>query len=197
MRGFLIGLSIIGVTVASMIVAIGQEPKRLDDATLEREFAVVEAYLEQGIPGAAHPDGAQRPGRTIANFATSNVVQNLGHLPEGSPIRLRAIALARKHAAIPAYAVEVDLRKQKRPADVDDHLAHSRLGFSWRALIATNVLRNGLRLEDVVALVGPPTKMNENLAEWYYNSPMHVNPCLRYWRVGDREKKGRIEVTRF
>jgi hypothetical protein len=30
-----------------------------------------------------------------------------------------------------------------------------------------------------------------------YSADMHVNPCLRFWRVDSEEKKGRIQQTRY
>ena len=65
---------------------------------------------------------------------------------------------------------------------MDDHQAHSRLHFAWGVLRATGVLRDGMRLEEVVGLLGQPTKVGPEFAEWYYSSGMHVNPCLR-WRT--------------
>jgi hypothetical protein len=163
---------------------------------VERELVIVEAYLirNQDKP----PVDAKSKEATIANLALANVVRNIGRLPEGSLVRVRAIALARKYAAIPEYAAEADLGKQKRPERVDYHQAHARLDFAWCVLRETGVLREGMRLEELVALLGPPTKIRPDKAVWYYNSPMHVNPCLLYWSSDGPEKhqkKGRLEFT--
>ena len=89
----------------------------------------------------------------------TSVVQNIGRMTDGTPLRLKAIALARKYAALPEYAVEPDLRKQKRPEGIDDHQAHARLHFAWGVLRQTGVLHDGMRLEEVVGLLGQPTKV--------------------------------------
>lgn len=169
------------------------EPKRLTTAEVEKELALAEGYItrDRGKP----PVDATTGETVIGRFAVSGVVENIGRQPEGSPLRLKAIALARKYAAIPEYAVQENLKKQKRPEGVDDHQAHARLHFAWGVLRETHVLRDGMRLEEVIALLGPPTKTGPEFAEWYYSSGMHVNPCLR-WRV-DGRTKGSIQVTRY
>jgi hypothetical protein len=75
-----------------------------------------------------------------------------------------------------------------------DKQAHAGLGFAWGVLRRTTVLRGGMHLEEVVGLLSQPAKTTPECAEWYYSSQMHVNPCLRYWRVDAWMKKGSIEV---
>ncbi len=125
---------------------------------------------------------------------THDIVRSVGSLPENSPARLKAIALARKHALIPDYAVNADLRKT---ATMDHHLAHARLQFAWGVLQETGIIHDGMRLEELVALLGLPTKIDDDTAEWYYSSGMHVNPVLRYTRSDAQRSKGKVEVTRY
>jgi hypothetical protein len=171
-----------------------QEPERLTAEEVDKELAVVEAYLERDLAGATED---RKPGEsTIANFAATKVVRALGGLPEDDPARLRAIALARKHAAIPRDAAAEGLRGRRVMGSVEAHQLHARLYFAWGALREVGVLRDGLRLEELVALLGPPSKIGPEVAEWHYNSRMHVDPCLYYWRTGGGGKKGRVEITR-
>ena len=190
-------------TIAGLLCLLGgfvgaapaEEPKRLTAEEVEKELAIVEAYISRD---RGPPSLDPKPEHTAANFAATNVVRSLGHLAEGSPVRLKAIALARKHSAIPEYATGKGA-KQKRPEGVSDPQAHTRLRFAWGVLRETGVLRDGMRLEELVALLGQPTETRPETAEWYYSSPMHVNPCLRYWRSDGPEKhqkKGRLEAVR-
>lgn len=186
MREFVAGLLCIFVVCLSMTWA--QEPKRLTEAEFEKELEIAEAFLKQA------PTETKPVNRFIGVTAVTSVVENVGRMTDGAPLRLKAIALARKCAALPEYSMEPDLRKQERPEGIDDHQAHSRLDFAWGVLRATGVLRDGMRLEEVVGLLGQPTKVGPEFAELYYSSGMHVNPCLR-WRT-DGRVKGRIEETR-
>jgi hypothetical protein len=172
---------------SSVCVAQAQQPKRLTAEEIERELAIVEAYLARD---GGDPWVNATPGESaVAGFSATSVVQNIDGLAADSPLRLEAIALARKYAAIPEYAIEPDLRKQKRPKGVNDRQAHTRLYFAWGVLMGTGILRDGMRLEELVALLGQPTKLEPEMAEWYYSSGMHVNPCLRYWRLDGQEKR--------
>lgn len=178
-------------------VAPAEEPKRLSAQEVEKELGIAEAYLNRDRDKP--PADAKAGETTVAKFAATSVVQNIGGLPEESAVRLKAIALARKYSAIPEYAAEAILRKQKRPDGVDDHQAHTRLYFAWGVLRETGVLRDGMRLEDLVALLGPPTRITPETAEWHNSSQIHVNPCLYYWRQdyeSGKKKKGQVEVTR-
>ena len=178
-----------------MIAALGAQgaassysapPSEQTERLTEEHVEKAEAYL--GL--AKQPSITEH---TVGRDAVAKVVRNIGGVPEDSPVKIKAIALARKYAAIPEYAVD-RLDKQRRPDNVDDRQAHNRLGFAWKVLRETGVLRTGLRLEDLVGFLGQPTEVRPELAEWYYASPMHVNPCLRYWRADGNEKKGQIEI---
>lgn len=173
--------------------ARAEELEPLTAAEIEEELAVVRTYLDRDMT-KQEPDG--RPGESFrAVEAAGRVLRSIGDLPEESMVRLNAIAFARKHANIP---IPVDVRKQELSAA---RRAHMRLTFSWAVLRKTGVLRDGMRLEELVALLGMPTKIGPETAEWYYSSRMHVNPCLRYWRTTGRhspeKKEGMIEVTRY
>jgi hypothetical protein len=165
----------------------GAEPKKPTAEEIEKQFAAAEKYLTM-----VDTTGERMMGVSAAHEAAMNVK----HLPEDSALRLKIVALARKFAAIPDYATVEDLRKQKRPENVDDHQAHARLYFAWHVLMETNVLRSGLRLEEYVALLGPPTKIGAETVEWYYSSGMHVNPCLRLWKQDGRTKM-KLDLTRY
>jgi hypothetical protein len=91
--------------------------------------------------------------------------------PEDHELRLEAIALARKNAS-PGGLTE------------DHHLAHAKLEYAWGVLIAAGMLREGVSLQEAVAILGLPghvygDQSKEYTAEWPYQSPMHVNPVLR------------------
>jgi RNA polymerase sigma factor (sigma-70 family) len=88
-------------------------------------------------------------------------------------VRLAAVNLARH------YAKPADMQRTPDPG-VDYHrLAHERLRFAWEVLIAAGVLRQGMKVEEAVAVLGEPTRTKQpERADWYYDSPMHVNPGL-------------------
>jgi hypothetical protein len=98
---------------------------------------------------------------------------------EGDRLRLDAITLARK------YARPSDLIKKPDSGPGYHYLAHDRLGFAWRVLIETGVLRKGMSLEEASAILGRPDMVYENktggvdIVDWTYASSMHVNPALR------------------
>jgi hypothetical protein len=166
------------------LVALADEPKPPTAEEVDKELSIAEAYLM-----------GDRPVKLGTQPIPANLIRNIGRLPQDSPVRLRAIALARRYAAIPEYVFDW----KKRPERVDDRQAHFRLGFAWGVLRETGVLRDGMRLEEVVALVGQPTAIRPETAEWYYSSTMHVNPILAYLRSdgpAEGQKAGRVVVGR-
>jgi hypothetical protein len=173
------------------------EAKPPTEKELEKALAAVQTYLGRDpakLAAELKPEELR-----AADEGAAVVLKHVGGLPEDSPVRLKAVALARKYAAVTDYP-DPDLLAKKRSDGVDYHpcyQAHTGLYFAWGVLRETKVLRDGMRLEEVVALLGPPTKITSDYAEWYYRSPMHVNPCLLYFKVdkGDeKRKKGSIEV---
>jgi hypothetical protein len=100
------------------------------------------------------------------------LIQHLRSLPQGDPLRVDAIDLARRYANPHVLG---------KPADglVTHRRDHVRLDTAWAILLATEVLRPGMRFEDAVAVLGRPTsRYGGNAAKWYYTSPVHVNPAL-------------------
>jgi hypothetical protein len=171
------------------------EPKPLNEKELDQELAVVQAYL--GHDPAKLPAEIKPEEDRAAHKAAANVLKYVGGLPEDSPVRLKAIALARKYAAVSEYPDSERLSEKQPHLDNYriDHRAHAGLDFAWGVLRETKVLRDGMRLEEVVGLFGPPTNLTSDHAEWYYKSPMHVNPHAQYWRKDGRMKKGSIELS--
>ena len=91
--------------------------------------------------------------------------------PEDNELRLEAVAWARKNAS--PYVLTGD-----------HHLAHAKLDYAWGVLIVTGELREGISLQQAVAILGLPNhvygdKSREYTVEWHYQSPMHVDPVLR------------------
>jgi hypothetical protein len=116
-----------------------EEPRQLAAEEVEKELAIVEAYLTRDL--AASPQVFEPGELSAATSAATKVVGSVGGLPEESPARLKAIALARRYSAIPEYATEADLRQQQRADGVDHRQAHARLYFAWGVLQETGVLR--------------------------------------------------------
>src|SRR5262249_29309598 len=108
--------------------------------------------------------------------------------PEDNELRLEAIALARQNANLDSVG--------------EDHgLAHARLEYAWGVLIATGVLREGMSLQEAVAILGQPShvygdKSKEYAVEWYYQSSMHVNPVLRCSMKADQTLRGCLRENR-
>ncbi|MBL9093818.1 MAG: hypothetical protein JNL96_21560 [Planctomycetaceae bacterium] len=102
---------------------------------------------------------------------------DLYRLPDGDPLRLNALALARKYANPADLVAPID----RGPGYHEQ--AHAKLRFAWDVLVKTGCLRPGMRLEEFVAIVGGPceprTVDNVTFVEWRYLSPMHVNPRLQ------------------
>jgi hypothetical protein len=111
------------------------------------------------------------------------LLKSLAQLPPGDPVRVQAIALARK------YASPADLRKGSREDPIFFRKDHKRLYFAWQVLLDLGVLRKGMSLEEAVAVLGAPSSVTARRASWYYSSPMHVNPLL-----GCTLKEGRVEA---
>lgn len=101
----------------------------------------------------------------------------LDRLPVGDPLRVSAINLARKHAN------PEDFTSQRERSAGYHVQAHAKLEFAWGVLLKTGCLRPGMRLEEIIAMVGAPSELikrdDVTHGVWYYNSHMHVNPRLR------------------
>ena len=121
------------------------EPNRVTAEEIERDLLSVETYLA-GLPGDLTKNSA-------AGSAISNVIRNLSSMPEDAPVRLRAISLARKYAAIQDYATPLGQKGRQATFDVGKaKLDHARLRFAWGVLRATGVLRDGMGLEELVLI---------------------------------------------
>jgi len=171
------------------------EPKPLTEKEVEKELALIQAYLARDP--ATLPKDAKNDERRAAHDASVNVVTHVGSLPEDSPVRLKAIALARKYAAVSDYPNSRELSKKNPDSNhyLIDVRAHTALDFAWGVLRETKVLHDGLRLKDLVGLLGQPTNTTPEMAEWWYRSQMHVNPRLQFWRKDGRLKKGAILLS--
>jgi RNA polymerase sigma factor (sigma-70 family) len=147
------------------------DPGKNQRKDMQADLKLMGDYLAwQAGKGTAPP---KRPGVDIAAL-----IDYLVQMPEGDDLRITAIVLARKYASV------IDLEQQANAMAAGDYItngfAHERLYFSWKVLLATGVLREGLRLEAACAILGQPTKINlPSYAEWHYRSSMHVNPCMR------------------
>lgn len=170
-----------------------EEPNQVTAEEIERDLLSVETFLA-GLPSDLTTRGA-------AASAISNVIHNLSSMPEEAPVRLRAINLARKYAAIPDYATPHGRKGRQAAVGVNEaKLDHARLRFAWGVLRAIGVLRDGMGLEELVALLGPPTTLTSKEARWHYLSDMHVNPGLSYTRSDDADedlKKGQITLQSY
>jgi hypothetical protein len=172
-----------------------EESKPLTEKAVGQQLAIVQSYL--GRDPARLPAELTPKEHRAAHEAVANVLKHVGGLPEGSPVRLKAIALARKYSAVSEYPDSRRLaEKQPNPDNYRiDQRAHAGLNFAWGVLRQTKVLRDGMRLEEVVGLLGQPTATTPERVEWWYRSHMHVNPRLQYWRVDARKKKGSIVLS--
>jgi hypothetical protein len=107
--------------------------------------------------------------------------------PRNDELRIRAIDTARR------FASPADLAARPGALAARDYgYDRMRVEMAWKILQATETLRKGMTLEDAVALLGRPTKEFKDgnsggtTHEWYYSSPMHINPCLRLTFVDDK-----------
>lgn len=164
-----------------------------DDLTSGREEQIREhlqllANYYAGEPVNADGVGLKPPTVDLSEFRNS-----LEQLPDGHPLRLKAIVLARK------YAKPSELVKQPEPGSGYHHHAHRKLRFAWGVLITTECLRSGMRLEEFVAIIGDrpqlTTQRGVDHAAWYYPSMMHVNPGLRIMLESGQVKS--IEISHW
>jgi hypothetical protein len=51
-------------------------------------------------------------------------------------------------------------------------------GTAWQVLIELRVLRVGMTVSELEAVIGPPSSLSPDEAVWYADSPCHVNPRL-------------------
>ena len=134
-----------------------------------------------------HPRGPTMNREELKAFMT-----RLSALPPGDPVRVEAISLAR-HYGSPA---ELEADEKDNPRGWRDT---GCLNVSWEILQTTGVLREGMPLEDVVAVLGSPYLRNETddgvYVRWYYSTPMHVNPALIV-RFNEKLEAVVIEVTK-
>jgi len=78
------------------------------------------------------------------------LVESLRAMPDGAQLRLRSSALAR------------DLLKQAYLADSDKPKRRKAIYFAWSLLVGGNVLRDGLAPEQVVAILGTPSRTDDH-----------------------------------
>ena len=157
------------------------EPKPVDRKQISESLSLASKYLTWDV--AKEPPGELA---LKSSFAFAKLSDGLPRLSEADELRLEAIALARKYSSV-TDLMRPAPKGEKRDANYH-HQAHAGLYFSWNILQGTKVLREGLSLEEAVALLGSPTAIKGDAVEWYYNSEMHVNPCLRCML-----SKGRIQ----
>jgi hypothetical protein len=104
------------------------------------------------------------------------------HANDVPEMRKVAVSMATAHACLP--------EKQSANDPTIHRYHHARLGVSWGILIGLDVL-NGISLEETKVILGEPTRTYGDTVEWYYNSPMHVNPGLRvHFREGKAVEAG-------
>jgi hypothetical protein len=142
-----------------------QEAPKTEPGQLKKQLDALAAELgqepEKGVAAIKPPNPDRK-----------RLLKALAQLPPGDPLRVQAIALARK------YASPSDLRKASRESPAFYRKDHERLYFAWRVLLDLGVLRKGMSLEEAVAVLGAPAPQTTTRADWYYSSPMHVNPQL-------------------
>ncbi|MBL8796842.1 MAG: hypothetical protein JNM56_23275 [Planctomycetia bacterium] len=174
------------LTLVSLLGTEGGQaaPPSANQLELKELLATASQYLQADV---RNRNADPTPGRTDGNAAITKFVKGVGRLPEKDDIRRQAIALARKYASV------ADLRQTPDPGSIYHHQAHARLHFAWGVLLETGVLRAGLRLEEAAALLGEPTSVRDEMMEWYYNSLMQVNPCLRA-SLRDGQRLGEIKI---
>lgn len=120
--------------------------------------------------------------RSKAITALHEIAEVVATLSEEDEIRLRTAAIAGRLANI------LELKE----TNLTPQFARKLLVLSWSILIKTKALDGGKRLEELVAILGMPTKIEKDHIEWYFDSPMHTNPCLRL----DRENK-EFKITSY
>lgn len=107
----------------------------------------------------------------------------LPRLEKSNKVRIQAVALARKWARV------ADLVRSPDPGPGYHRQVRSRLHFAWDVLLAAGELREGMKVEEAVAILGPPAQATSANILWYYQSPMHVNPSLQASLEDGRLKK--------
>jgi hypothetical protein len=116
------------------------------------------------------------PGAEWDHHAFAALVKALSELPKADERRVAALDLAGRFA-------RADELSSHARTNADYRRDHFRLNVAWTILQTLQVLREGMPAEDLVPILGKPTKVydlpaGEQTWRWYYGSPMHVNPGL-------------------
>ncbi|HEX8324782.1 MAG TPA: hypothetical protein VF595_12815 [Tepidisphaeraceae bacterium] len=98
-------------------------------------------------------------------------------MPTADERRLTLLALAGR------YANANGLSSQAK-ANADFRRDSFRLTHAWRILQSLRVIRDGAAVEALIPILGTPSTVHDHADgtktwQWYYNSPMHVNPVLK------------------
>src|SRR4051812_45355966 len=109
---------------AAALVQAG-EPKPLTEKEVDQELAIVQSYL--GRDPAKLPTEIKPKEHRAAHETVANVLKHVGGLPEGSPVRLKAIALARKYSAVSEYPDSKRLGEKQPDRYRIDQRAHAGL----------------------------------------------------------------------
>ena len=87
--------------------------------------------------------------------------------PDDKALYEKTVSLARKHAKVSAIGPKVSPNQ-----------AHRRLYFSWNILLGLGIIREGMEVKEMEAILGEPTYRGAKTIVWRYCSRMHVNPSL-------------------
>ena len=165
--------------------AVAEQPHADERDSLRKQFDLLRNYLTRDT--VSQPYDAYPGERAGLGTIETEFLKRLPSLSDRDGLRIEAIDLARR------YARASDLTRAYGLGDWFDTSyhwqSHWRLGFAWRVLRVTCILQDGMGLQELVTILGEPTEAARESVAWCYESPMHINPCLLYWRDG-----GRVEI---